>query len=439
MESENKFQKALTETIKMSMLSFISNDTFVNALNDFGAFKDEPAFKYILKNMINEGMMEEFYKECLYPEFIGNVVDEDKCKNHINAISHRLVSQFGFQENIVNEILSLLQSTFSYKECNNDEKLDILFAGEDNDEFHLKVSNDGKILWGIPKPKDIIIPNGVLYIGKEAFKNSELESITFPSGMINIGFNAFCGCENLKEIILPDSLKFIGSYAFDSCHNLEDVKLPRNLKKIEVGAFAGCWKLTDIIIPDSVEKIGESAFWCSGIKELYIPANVNMYNGPFGGDVRIDESNAKYKSIDGIVYNKSGELLISFPAKRQGVYTTPKSTRVIEHGSMSYSQIRVLFLNDGLEKICHQSFINSHIKEIHIPSSVSIIENAVFFNCNKLSDIYMELSPEQTGIDKGIFAGFSEKNSCVLHVPCYLYEEYVSNPIFDGFKEIKTI
>ena len=47
--------------------------------------------------------------------------------------------------------------------------------------------------------------------------------------VVSIGFDAFGGCLDLKEIRLPDGLQSINWRAFDGCANLQAVYMPRTL------------------------------------------------------------------------------------------------------------------------------------------------------------------------------------------------------------------
>lgn len=47
--------------------------------------------------------------------------------------------------------------------------------------------------------------------------------------VVSIGFDAFGGRLNLKELRLPDGLRSINWRALDGCSNLQAVYMPRNL------------------------------------------------------------------------------------------------------------------------------------------------------------------------------------------------------------------
>jgi hypothetical protein len=59
------------------------------------------------------------------------------------------------------------------------------------------------------------IPEGVTYIGEEAFANcSNLGEVYIPNGVITIGSDAFLSCHGLDYVYIPDSVTTIGSCAF---------------------------------------------------------------------------------------------------------------------------------------------------------------------------------------------------------------------------------
>ncbi len=68
---------------------------------------------------------------------------------------------------------------------------------------------------------DVVIPDGVTKIEKQAFYNCyEITSVTILDTVTKIGYVAFFRCEGLTKLYLPDSVTDIGDFAFESCKNL---------------------------------------------------------------------------------------------------------------------------------------------------------------------------------------------------------------------------
>ena len=109
-----------------------------------------------------------------------------------------------------------------------------------------------------------------LYLGGE-----EITDLIIPDGVTSIGRNAFSGCSGLTSVTIPDNVTSIGGYAFFCCNGLTSVTIGNSVTSIEDSAFSYCSGLTSVTIPDSVTNIGNSAFsHCSGLTSVTIPDSV---------------------------------------------------------------------------------------------------------------------------------------------------------------------
>lgn len=72
------------------------------------------------------------------------------------------------------------------------------------------------------------------------------------------GARAFGGETALQSLTLPEGIEYIGSNAFNNS-GLEEIVLPETL--VEIGQFAfSKTRLTEVVIPGSVELLRASAF-----------------------------------------------------------------------------------------------------------------------------------------------------------------------------------
>ena len=82
---------------------------------------------------------------------------------------------------------------------------------------------------------DVVIPNGIKEIGRNAFAGKEITSVTFPEGLTRIGDMAFYGVNGLTSISIPGSVTSIGQMAFSNCSNLKDITFEPGEQTLTLG------------------------------------------------------------------------------------------------------------------------------------------------------------------------------------------------------------
>jgi hypothetical protein len=117
----------------------------------------------------------------------------------------------------------------------------------------------------------LVIGNGITEIGERAFKEKQLETVSFSDSVITIGDGAFYK-NQLTSVIIPDSVTSIGYIAF-SYNQLSSVTIPGSVTSISSGAFSNN-QLTSVIIPDSVTSIEDYAFGDNQLTSVTIPNSI---------------------------------------------------------------------------------------------------------------------------------------------------------------------
>ena len=221
------------------------------------------------------------------------------------------------------------------------------------------------------KEKEIVIPEGIIEIGNNAFSSCyEIKSISIPDSVKSIGSQAFYNCASLSTIILPKGIKKISQGMFIASA-IKTVEIPESVEIIEAGAFAVCFELEKLILPESLKEIGEGAFDSSSLKELTIPKNVrkignNALNIP-GLKVTFECDGFEQK---GDFIFDSDNHLISYTGDR-------KNKRiVIPEGTVSLG--KYIFDN------------NENLQEVIIPDSVVEIHEYAFRKNFKLKPEVLE-------------------------------------------------
>ena len=138
-------------------------------------------------------------------------------------------------------------------------------------------------------------------------------------------------------------------------------------------AFSGCSGLTSVTIPTSVTSIGGGVFYyCSGLT-----------------DINVSASNANYQSIDGILYNKTGDTLICCPGGKKGSVTIPNAVKCIgDDAFYGCSGLTSVTIPDSVTSIGDSAFSGcSGLTSVTIGNSVTYIDYYAFYGCSDLTSL----------------------------------------------------
>lgn len=66
----------------------------------------------------------------------------------------------------------------------------------------------------------VVIPDGIICIGRNAFTDTPVQEVAIPEGVVTIDPYAFAGAQDLQKVVFPSTLKTIGFWAFGNCKRL---------------------------------------------------------------------------------------------------------------------------------------------------------------------------------------------------------------------------
>ena len=221
------------------------------------------------------------------------------------------------------------------------------------------------------------IPDGVEEIPIRTFAEMEIPSITVPASVQYIRSAAFFGCTNLREVIFESgegASLTIDDLAFQNCTALTSISLPKHLTQITADeAFLGCNALVNIFV---------------------------------------EEGNAAYSSVDGLLCDASGTKVIFCPMGKSGVYNIP--TGILEIGEAAFEgrdKLTEVNINAYVTSIGVNAFADcANLYRVTFATDAAAtfditIADYAFYNCTKLDTV--TFSENVVGIGASAF-GYCE-------------------------------
>lgn len=56
-------------------------------------------------------------------------------------------------------------------------------------------------VWDLRVLTDVVLPNGITFVGSHWFYECEIKSVEIPASVVEIGVEAFCGCDKLEKLM----------------------------------------------------------------------------------------------------------------------------------------------------------------------------------------------------------------------------------------------
>jgi len=216
--------------------------------------------------------------------------------------------------------------------------------------------------------------------------------------------------------------------------------------EIPIGAF-GCityQHITTISLPPVVTAIGLNAFcFCNYINSISIPASTTFIGtdafAACGAQINVDANNAFYSSIDGVLFNKAQDTLISCPRSKTGTYVVPNTVKVIGYNSFYLCQIDSINIPTSVSVLGPDAFYNCSLTSCTLPASVTYIGEDVFrycpYNCMLTFIMTLLAVPiDLTNIPQVFYGVYT--NSCKLYVPYGCESAYQSANQWKDFTHI---
>lgn len=255
--------------------------------------------------------------------------------------------------------------------------------------------------------------SSITSIGDSAFFNTGLTEVVL-SNTTSYGNSVFANCKNLNKVTINTDITTLGNSLFANSGNIssEGINININgLKNIPNNMFQNS-KINKITL-SKVEKIGTKAFYNAtgtGLT-LNIPASVTS----------IGESSFAGATIKSLTFNSSnGQLTIENnafnKAKITGGLSIPKNIKAIGNNAFNATGINSLTFEQGatITTIGSGAFQGNKLATLTLPNSLTTIGSKAFSNNSKLKDIILPTNNEYNTISEELFSGNTSLTSLTI-------------------------
>ena len=250
----------------------------------------------------------------------------------------------------------------------------------------------------------IVIPATVSWINRGVFSGSKnLKSIVVEEG--NPKYNSQGNCnaiidrdnwltEGCATTVIPESVVLIGEEAFKNCTGLTTIVIPKSVREIREYAFRGCTGLTSIVIPASVTKIDKYAFEGSRLTKIVVEEGNPTYDSR--NDCNAIIETAENRLMLGFANSTIPDTVIEIGKQafyeRKGLtdIIIPKSVKTIEGdafwGCTDLKSVSIL----GPVKKLEETFSRcSALETVTLGVGIKTIKENAFNFCTSLKTIYV--------------------------------------------------
>ena len=303
-------------------------------------------------------------------------------------------------------------------------------------------------------------------IGKSAFYDTGLTTVTIPSTVKSIGDNAFADCAGLKSITAAagnSCYESDGGVLFDKgktkliqypvALSAASYTVPASVKSICTSAFEECAKIKTVDLSKcALTSVGDFAFGSTGLTSVAVPATVvSIGESAFGNcgnltAINVSGDNKNYMSDSfGVLFDKSETELMQFPAGniKCTAYTIPKAVKTIGvnafYGCAGIKSVEFqadtankvtkigdgaffgctglsdIAVPEGVTAIGDYAFSSAGLKTVSFSNSVASIGDSAFLNCTNLTGINVDSGNANYKSENGVL--FNSDKSELIQYP----------------------
>ena len=254
----------------------------------------------------------------------------------------------------------------------------------------------------VPNATSVTMPNTIVSIEANAFKDGHITSITIPKSVTEIKSGAFGQMSHLTAINVDvanpnfrsdngvliekkDSKEWVAAYPL--ARPDAEYTVPEGVYGVYTNAFQRASYLTKITLPAS-------------LKESPSTAEFNGYTSAQNlREIAVAAGNTAFKSVDGVLLSADGKKLIAYPNGKAG----SSSTNPAYQGVTGQPAASVYKIPDGVESIEQAAFAQVNGLTAIELNGVKKLAKGAFDKAVKLRNVL--LGPSVDTIEDGAFGG----------------------------------
>ena len=234
-----------------------------------------------------------------------------------------------------------------------------------------------KYVGGIRQHVDVpecVTCNGTEYrvtlLGESCFANANVKKVTMGKYVARIGYQAFLACF-ADTIITGSGVKDIDDMAFLATFMLNELALSPSVAHIGANVLINS-HLSSLHLSDGVRDIDPYAFYSAKLNKI-----------------AVSDNNPYFKEENGILYNKSGNELVYYPAglTETSVVVPGHVKKIWPLAFNCQGSMTELTLAEGVEEMGFETLSGSKIQTLNIPASLKYIGENPFKDCKSLASI----------------------------------------------------
>lgn len=269
-------------------------------------------------------------------------------------------------------------------------------------------------------------------IGKECFRDCDVQSITLPATLVNIGEYAFMGCSQVTTMTIPASVDSIGNCAFYDMDALAEVTFEDSPNVIHLGY--GGFTVSSGMFTQS-----------PALKKVYIGRDFThpLYKSmgyECGAFARID-------AIEEVTFGPQVTVVPRWQFQMNNglkKVTFGSGIKRVEKNAFSRcSGITELTLNEGLEHIDSTAFYYAEsLPTVTLPSTLKSIYDRAFAGCKSIKSFTIPAAVDTIGY--GVFDAMESLEELTIEdSPSLLCLDYghgsTSSGMFTGNNALKKV